>query len=160
MITQKQAKEMFTYKDGLLFWRKKPSCRIHIGSQVGSIADTGYMRTCYNKRRYYNHRLIFLMFRGFFPQSVDHIDGNKLNNKIENLRECTNAQNQYNRKLNKNNTSGVKGVFWDKKRDMWNAQIVRNGKKIYLGLFKSIERAAAAMKAARSEYHGEFVNHG
>ena len=86
---------------------------------------------------------------------VDHINGNRLDNRKENLRICTHAQNCYNYK-NKGNST--KGVHWEKHANKWRARIRYNGQKIHLGYFKSQKDALDAYNSAAKKYHGEFVN--
>lgn len=86
---------------------------------------------------------------------VDHINGDGLDNRIENLRICTHGQNMSNRKLHKNNTSGYKGVNWE--REKWRATIYKNGKKISLGCFHDILDAAMAYNKAAIKHYGEFA---
>lgn len=70
------------------------------------------------------------------------------------------AQNGYNRKLNKNNKCGIKGIHWDQSRDLWFAQIQVNGKPIFVGRFKNIKDAELAIRSKREQVHGDFANHG
>jgi len=96
-----------------------------------------------------------------FPKNkvVDHINGDQLDNRKINLRICTKKQNQRNRiKLNKNNTSGFRGVSWDKCRRKWAAQLSINYKHMYLGRFDDIQKARMAVREAILEKHGEFAN--
>ena len=94
------------------------------------------------------------------PKYIDHIDGNPLNNKIENLRECTHQQNHFNERKPKNNTSGIKGVSFHKPTKKWRATVFLNYKQHYLGLFKDIKEAEKACIEFRNKHHGEFANHG
>lgn len=87
---------------------------------------------------------------------VDHINGNGLDNRRENLRICTHAQNRYNNKLRIDSTSGYKGVFWSKDSKKWQAQIQVDRKKIHLGFFSDPIDAARAYDNAAKEHHGEF----
>jgi hypothetical protein len=89
---------------------------------------------------------------------IDHIDGNGLNNQKSNLRACTHQQNQMNRALSKNNSSGFKGVSLYKGRNKWNSYIKVNYKKINLGYFKTKEEAALTYNAAALKHFGEFAN--
>jgi hypothetical protein len=88
---------------------------------------------------------------------TDHINGDGLDNRRDNLRVCNCAQNQRNRGKQNNNQSGLKGVSWHKKGKKWITQLKLNKKNIYLGLFKNKERAAVAYNEAATKYHGEFA---
>lgn len=104
------------------------------------------------------HRLAWLIFYGELPDChIDHIDGNKENNAISNLRACSHNQNQHNQTKRKNNKSGYKGVSWMKNCSRWQAQICLNKKVRHLGTFKSAEDAARAYDAAARDIHGEFA---
>ena len=100
----------------------------------------------------YLHRLISNPKPG---QGVDHIDHNGLNNRRQNLRNCTHNQNMWNCRNRKNNTSGFKGVSWFKPSKKWMARIAKNGKDIHLGIFETKEEAYAAYCEASRELHGE-----
>lgn len=100
------------------------------------------------------HRLLMTSPTGTM---VDHINGNGLDNRKENLRVVTNSQNLMNRGKNKNNTSGYKGVLWDKVRNKWIALIGFNNKNIYLGRFFTKNEAAFAYNAKAEELFGEFA---
>jgi len=88
---------------------------------------------------------------------VDHIDGNRLNNTRSNLRLCTPQQNAQNRKRHRNNTSGQKGVYFNKQKRKWSAYISENGKKKVLGRYHTLEEAAEVRKLAEEELFGEFM---
>jgi len=90
-------------------------------------------------------------------KEIDHRNGNTLDNRRCNLRHCTRAENQRNRGAQKNNTSGYKGVSWYKGHNRWRVQIKHNGKKIHLGYFTCIVKAASAYDKAALELHGEFA---
>ena len=92
----------------------------------------------------------------FDKKCVDHINGNTLDNRKCNLRICTIAQNNRNQKIKKRNTSGHKGVDWNKKARKWRAKIKFNNQDIYLGLFVNINDAADAYAEASKKYHGDF----
>jgi hypothetical protein len=94
-----------------------------------------------------------------FPkEQADHIEGIGLDNRRGNLRVASNAQNQSNRSKTKNNTSGFKGVYWNKRDKKWYAQIRVNYEYFYLGSFTDPLLAANAYDAAALEHHGEFAN--
>ena len=88
---------------------------------------------------------------------IDHRDGNGLNNQRRNLRKCTKAQNGHNRRLNENNTSGYKGVHWYKRDSKWYVTIRVNRKKVHLGAFTCIVKAAKAYDTAARKHFGEFA---
>lgn len=91
-------------------------------------------------------------------EHVDHINGNKKDNRKSNLRIATSSQNSRNIGLRKNNTTGYKGVIYEKKRDKWRAEIKKDYKSIFLGYFDTKEDAAKAYNEASMKYHGEFAN--
>jgi hypothetical protein len=88
---------------------------------------------------------------------VDHINGNRLDNRRANLRACTTAQNCLNRAIQRNSTSGYKGVTLHKQTGKWQAGITYQGKTTHLGLFPSAEEASEAYKQAAIRLHGEFA---
>ena len=90
-------------------------------------------------------------------QFVDHINHNKLDNCLQNLRWCTLSENQHNKSLHKNNTSGHPGVYWSKQRNKWRVQIRLNGKLIHCGLYNDIDIAVSVRRAKEQEYFGDFA---
>jgi len=157
-MDQRTVKELFEYEDGRLYW-KKSGHGIQKNKPAGSMSKTGYSIVHINFKQYRQHRIIFLMFYGFMPNQIDHIDGNKSNNKIENLRECTHQQNQINKSRTKSNTSGYKNVFLNKRINRWGVRLKSNGKIIYGGHYKTIEEANQKAIHLREKYHGEFAKH-
>ena len=157
LINKEMLLSMFDYRDGKLFWKIAKGTAL--GAEAGSIHKSGYKLTGVNKRLYMNHRLIFLMHYGYLPKHLDHIDGDKTNNRIENLREATHQENIWNRKIHKNNKSGVKGVSWDKTKKKWAAQCMVNKKLHRLGFYKDLEMAKDAVIKFRTIHHGEFCKH-
>ena len=156
---------LFEYdkETGNLIWKIKPSSRGHsvkVGDIAGTLKSHGYLCVGINYNSYRAHRLIFLMHKGYLPKTIDHINGDKLDNRIENLRAATVGQNQHNRKTNANNTSGYKGVSWNKAQKKWVARITLERKNIHLGYFANVEEAAEVVRKAREELHGSFANHG
>ena len=119
------------------------------------------MYTNYNKRSSKQvHRLVLHTFENNNEnkQLVDHIDSNRLNNCLFNLRFATRQENSSNRQNSKNNTSGVKGISYRKDNNRWRARIMFNGKPIDLGTFDSLEDAKIARQKKAKELYGEFVN--
>lgn len=112
----------------------------------------------YKRKMLYMHRVIL----GVADSNVlcDHKNGNPLDNRRCNLRTCTASQNIMNVRLTSRNTSGFKGVFWNKNLHKWRVQIVANKKQIHIGHFQKKEEAAAAYAVAAEKYHGEYANTG
>jgi hypothetical protein len=157
--TQEYLRQIFDYKDGNLYFKKKIGSRGYIGKKVGSLTSKGYLYTTINKKGYLIHRLIFMMFYGYIPNQIDHIDGNSLNNFIENLRPATREENCQNAKLSIANTSGTKGVYWQKSTNKWAISISLNKKRLYFGCFDDLELAELVAQEARDKYHGKFARH-
>jgi hypothetical protein len=157
IITQEYLQSIFEYKDGQLFWKIKPSCRIHKNTIAGTW-NNGYCFVSINKKKYLVHRFIFMMHNGYLPNFIDHIDGNPSNNLINNLRPATKSENACNRKLSIINKSGIKNVNW--KKNKWCVQIQINKQKIHIGYYKDIELAELAAIEARNKYHGQFARYG
>lgn len=110
-------------------------------------------RTSGISRLVYLHRIIVQTPIGF---ETDHKDGNGLNNMRGNLRSVTRSQNQQNQHLRRDNTSGAKGVSWDKNAEKWRADIRANGKRLFLGYFASVDEARIAYAVASQDVHGTF----
>ncbi len=129
--------------------------RWNISTCNGGVYATRWERESGSKRR----QLIRMHVEIMNPPAgmlVDHINGNTLDNRRCNLRACTKGQNQMNMRRNSRNTSGYRGVHWNKKNKKWTAMIRVANKKHYLGLFESVEAAATAYAEASRKYHGEF----
>lgn len=131
------------------------------GKEVDSIGNTGYYRFSLNYKRYLAHRAIIAMTYGYWPSVVDHLDGDKLNNRLSNLRATTQAVNMMNKSGYKNNTSGVTGVHKRKDNGKYSASVVLNGKRKHLGTFDTIEEAIRVREEELSERgfsssHGSF----
>jgi len=158
-ITQSKVKEIFDYKDGMLIWKKvhPRSHRAKVGDIAGYIRSNGYNYTGVAGSIYSTHRLIFLWHHGYTPTEIDHIDNDKLNNRIENLRECSRENNMRNQPLiRKNNSSGYKGVGVVNGR--YKARIGANNKLHYMGTFNTAIEAAKAYDKKALEVHGEYAN--
>ena len=145
--------DVFEYIDGKLY-RKSGQFK----GVAGSVHHTGYEQVKVGNKNYRSHRVIFAMHHGYFPAQIDHIDGNKLNNKIENLREANAMQNQHNVGLTHNNKTGVKNVVWYRNR--WRVYMRINKKPKHIGSFKDLELAELVAIEARNKFQGDYVNHG
>ncbi len=161
-LTAREVRQRFDYdpREGLFRYRIVPpnQSKIKIGDIAGFPRRTKYgvyLIIKINSRPYYAHRLVWLYVFGDWPiDQLDHKDGNKLNNKLDNLRPATQSNNKSNGKRYNNNTSGFKGVV--KCKNKWKAQITHQGKVIYLGLYMTKLDAHAAYVRASRELQGEF----
>ena len=158
MLTQELALQAFDYIDGNLYHKTDRKNQVNKGDLAGCINSTGYRLVRFDGGRYLAHRVVFLIHKGFLPDYVDHIDNNVNNNKIENLRECTFSQNKCNTPRYKNNTSGEKGVSWNKEQGKWVAKVQYLNKRIYVGRYVDFEDAINAVRDKRKELHGNFTN--
>ena len=155
-ISQSYLLEILEYRDGELFWKVNRR-KTRAGSKAGRTKSNGYCEVGIDGRLHGTHRLIFMMIHGRMPRLIDHIDGNPSNNKIENLREASHAENMWNSQRPKNNRSGFKGVYFDKRSGSWIAQCWKDNKKNHIGSFKNIHDAAEAVLAFREKNHKEFA---
>ena len=156
MITESELKEILHYDQdtGNFIWLVSLSTKTKVGSIAGSNKD-GYKRVMINNKRYYLHRLAWLYVNGSYPKKfIDHINGNKGDNRICNLRDVSHSGNMQNRRLtSKNNTSGYLGVCWEKSHKKWRAQITVDGKTIRLGRFKDPKIAHETYLKAKADLH-------
>jgi len=130
------------------------------GDRAGFTDNYGYRMIKFGGKCYLAHRVIFFFANGYLPEEVDHRNGNRLDNRISNLRAATKSNNMQNSKMRKTNTSGVKGVYWCKAKKKWIASIRSSGVRHNLGSFIDFFEACCAIHSARNKYHGEFANHG
>jgi len=140
--------ELFEYKNGELYWRP---------SKAGTIDGSGYWQTGIGGKYFKNHRIIFLMHHGYLPSVIDHIDGDRTNNLIENLREATRSENLYNSAISSKNTSGAKGVSWSKNFNKWRVRVYAEKIMHHIGYFDKLEDAIEAADVARAMHHKEFA---
>jgi hypothetical protein len=159
IITQEYLQSIFEYKDGNLYRIKSTSQSTKIGDVAGYTRPDLYKLVSVKNKQYYLHRLIFLILKGYMPEQIDHIDGNPSNNKIENLRETDYFTNNYNKKIQTNSTSGIKGVNWHKVAKKWRVEVCSNRRTKYLGLYEDLELAELVAMEARNKYHKEFARH-
>ncbi len=120
---------------------------------------TGYLHTNIQGKTWYQHRLVWLFFNEDLPPVIDHIDGNKSNNRIENLRAADHTQNKHNVPKRRHNTTGAKGVVFHPKctGKPYQAKIVSHGRTHSLGYYATVAEAAAAYEAGAKRIAGEFA---
>ena len=164
MLTQAELKAQLHYDldTGIFTWIK-PNKYSNIKPNTLTALNpdsSGYKHIIVNRKKYYAHRLAWLYVYGTLPKYIDHIDGNRINNCISNLREVNSKQNSLNRKISSNNKSGVKGVEWNKQSKKWRAHISIDGKPTYLGSFNNLDDAKKVIEETRIKHHGNFYNHG
>lgn len=138
---------------GIFTRRVRTSNPVRVGDVAGSLNGVGYLNISIHSRLYLAHRLAWLYMYGEWPKlDIDHINRNRSDNRIANLRDVSRRQNLQNAGKRSDNTSGHTGVHWNKQRSKWQARIAPGQKTINLGLFESLEEAAAARKAAEKLY--------
>jgi hypothetical protein len=161
-ISVEYAREILDFDAGVFRWkwrddRAKWWNTRFVGTVAGYLKNTGYITIRINGWNYQAHRLAWLYVHGVWPtDQLDHINGVRDDNRIANLREATSQENNRNAGLRKDNSSGITGVGWHKRRQKFQARIAVDGRLIYLGRFDTLEEAAAARAKAESFYFGEF----
>lgn len=148
-------RELFDYdpQTGLLTWRKTQGTA-KAGREAGWLHASGYVYVGVGGKSYKAHRIIWFLHYGKQPKDLlDHKDRDPTNNRINNLRECTHAQNQQNKRTYSNNQSGVKGVSWYPRYGKWRVRIQHLGKPILVGTYASFDEACAARLQAQKRLH-------
>ena len=153
-----ELREVVDYDQGAGIFRwKQHRCSNLVGQICGNLHHTGYTRISIKKKSYLAHRLAWFYVHGVWPSEIDHRNGRKSDNRIANLRSATRNKNLANKPKHPLNTSGYKGVIWEKRRRKWMAIISVNGKQKYLGLFDDPKVAHGAYCAAAVQAFGEFA---
>lgn len=129
------------------------------GKILGTVNNSGHFIMQIDGVLYLAHRLAwFYCFKEWPINILDHKDRDPSNNSLDNLRECTKVTNSFNSDKRITNTTGIKGAFFDKRRNKYYSQIVVNGKKTWLGYFNTVNEAGTAYLVAAKQLHGEFFN--
>lgn len=162
MITASELNDRFIYnpKTGELSWRPRKYSKgysgVRPGKKAGWMSPQGYCKITINTKQYFLHRIVWMMVYGKFPDRLlDHIDGDKTNNRLSNLREADFSQNCANRKIQSNNVTGLKGVSLNHGR--WVAKIAFRGKRYHIGSFPTREEAYKAYLDRAHQLHGQFA---
>lgn len=155
MLTQELLKERLTYDPSTGIFRARVKRKqLNVGDVAGSWTSKGYWRIKIDDQEYSAHRLAWMYMYGEFPpKHLDHINQDRADNRIDNLREANYCENGQNRRLGRNSTSGYLGVTYSKQSDKWQASICIHKRHKYLGQFATPEQAAAAYAAAKQIYH-------
>jgi len=152
-------KDRFDYRDGKLFYRHDLPTKMKAGDEAGCYSSP-YCYITIERKQYLLHRIIYLWNHGNLPKMIDHINNDPSDNRIENLRAANFSQNNHNRTINKNSSSGVKGVYLHKPSQKYLARIKKNNAYVYIEYFDNLEEARNAIYIARERIHGQFANHG
>jgi len=156
---------------GEVFWKQRcahlfkneSSCKSwntrYAGKQIHNVDGKGYNSVFILGNQYRVHRLIWLLVYGYFPKTIDHVNGNPLDNRLENLRSVTSQENHMNQKISSANTSGVTGVYFNRSRGLWCAQMKFNGKAYHLGSSKN-KSEAIGLRKKEEERLGFSRRHG
>ncbi len=160
MINQYRLKQCLSYNpsDGIFRWIEKRR-GLRVGDIAGYNRSDGYIDIGIDGKLYRAHRLAWLYMNGVMPKSIDHIDGDRSNNCISNLREVSKGENSKNLGTNRRNSSGEMNIMWYNPLNKWHVQIQHKGKRIHIGYFDSMVEAKAARDLARLKY-GFHSNHG
>lgn len=149
---------LFTYRDGKLFNNTTRGQAI-AGKEAGSACTDGYRKVRVFGKYMLVHRVIWEMHYGplMSGQVLDHINRDRADNRIENLRLVSIQQNQFNKSRQRDGTSGYKGVWWDSAKRVWKASARTEKGRIYLGQFETEIKAAVAYDKCVMDLHGEFA---
>lgn len=152
-----QIHEYLEYKDGGVFWKKSKGSRGVVGDRVGSPDGKGYRHTYFNGKKYREHQLVWILCNNEEPSTLDHINGNRSDNRIENLRLVSNSENLFNSPLRKDNKTGCKNVMWKEDKKRFVVEIKAHKNRFRLGSFKDLELADLVAQEGRDLFHGKFA---
>jgi hypothetical protein len=157
ILSQDRLQYLFEY-DSITgeFTRLTNTQKNKIGSVVNSLDSNGYVRVTIDGYSYLCHRLVYLYKYGYMPKEIDHINGNRSDNRLCNLREATRQQNLRNQKMQKTNTSGFKCVSFAANVGKWRARCRDGVSSVHIGYFHTAEEASAAYEKYAQENQGNF----
>jgi hypothetical protein len=162
MLTAERLRELVHYdpETGIFVWLASTNMRgpRRGGKEAGGTTTYGYRRIRIDQNDYQSHRLAWLYTHGEWPSGeIDHINCVRDDNRLVNLRPASRAQQSANASKRSDNTSGLKGVSWNKQRQKWQAMIAVNRRSMNLGCFDNRDAAQAAYRAAAEKHFGEFA---
>ena len=158
-MNYQKAHEVFRYEDGKLYWRISPTSNVKVGDRAGTVTLDGYRQVGIGGQVYREHRVIFLMHHGYMPEyDCDHINRDRADNRIENLREVSRQCNLRNKRPT--SKGRMTGISWDNTNKKWVATITVSQSQKWLGRFEDFEEAVAHRLAAEqclnwSDCHSE-----
>lgn len=157
-VLAKMRDSMTVRADGCVMWTKNPSKSIPAMSVAGWSDEHGYRCIRFGNRLIFAHHVAWYLSHGDWPdRSIDHIDGDKSNNRPDNLRLASHAENM--RNMKKRDRALPHGVDFHTLTGKYRARIKVGHRTVYLGIYSSVEGAADARRAAELEYHGDFAAH-
>lgn len=159
MITQSLLKIFLNYNPdtGVFTWITKPSIGVKVGDKAGYVLNNGYRMIQLCGHQILEHRAAWLYVTGVLPDEIDHVNCDRQDNRFSNLRICERHQNVWNTSIRSDNTSGAKGVTWNKQSKKWRARASKNGKRVNLGEFHNFEDAVKARdKFTADNYNSDF----
>lgn len=157
-LTQERLKDLMHYDpDSGVFTRLKSASNRVVGEVAGGITKDGYRLIKIDGAQYRCARLVFLYMTGRMPLQADHINRIRNDDRWSNIREADNGQNNANKNLQKNNTSGVKCVSWDSRRNLWHVRVHFDGKQRHIGYFDDFELAGLVASEARAKAYRDFA---
>jgi hypothetical protein len=155
--TQEHLRNLFYYQDGSLIRKVSKTHNTKVGEKIGYLNGVGYFVVSIKKEKYLLHRLIWIYHYGKLSNFIDHINGDKTDNRIENLREATNQQNTWNRGKSKLNTTGYKNVYLTLS-GKYNARGYKDYSYVNLGTYNTLEEANLIATEWRKKNHEGFAN--
>jgi hypothetical protein len=158
-LEELKTKLEYNSNTGNFHWLKSNFWKIKPGDIAGTVSNKGYHYIRFGDTSIFSHRLAWLFSYGCFPDGVlDHINNNRLDNRLVNLRQATTSQNNMNKPVQANNLLQVKGVYFNKKRSKFCATAKLNGKHKHLGYFSNLEKASEAYQIFAINNFKEFAN--
>ena len=154
-VSHERVLELFDYDDGKLFHKSNNE-----PAKIYVTKGHRYARIKFDKQEFKLHRIIFLYHKGYLPDIIDHINGDRYDNQIENLREANTYQNRQNSRIYSTSKSGVKNVYWCKRMNTWIVSFSINGKRKTFGSYTDLEEAKQVATSMRDKYFQDFANHG
>ena len=153
---KKRAIEYFSTDHHMRTWNTR-----FAGKVTGTISAHGYVFLSIKNKLYTGHRIAFLIMNGYLPEQVDHINGDRSDNRILNLRPANNNKNQWNTKAKKGTKIGIKGVSEARSRKLegYRSRLTHNGKTYYLGVYTTPEEAGSAFNKKAEQLRSEWIRH-